>query len=467
MRPVDRSRSGRSLGNIASKVDRATVAASRLATWAAKHKAATLLREVDPKGGKRLSHCGYVAHGPVHLQAAVRPDGSSGGGFSGLVTCGNVWSCPVCSARISSERREEMNTLLAWARSEGHAVVMATQTFRHDRAMPLAGSLSSMKAAAKRLRQSKGWRALPLVGTVTATEVTHGAHGWHAHQHMICVLRGDAGGALAAVDGLRAAWLAALGREGLTGNAHAWQVQPATQAGAYVAKWGAAEELTLGADKLGRSGSRGPWQLLRDARDGDGAVARLWQEFAVAFKGRRQLFWSQGLKALAGVGDVSDADAAAAVAPEPVTVRSWPGASPAWRSARRRRCALVEAVETGADLDDAEYGPTDAERWRADQEAASVVDDADTPQHAVQHSAMNPIFGAKSCVLGYAGNVATQRKGDSDGCGASGFRALQPVDTWRQVGSVLRGQASERCGHEGKGGIRDGASCRHGIDDTS
>ncbi|MCA1775524.1 MAG: protein rep [Loktanella sp.] len=352
-------------------------AALRLARWAAKRKAAELVREVDPTGGVRLSKCGYCAFtSQVTLNADTHAEGVVSGSIGGVIACGNVWACPVCSRRISAQRADELNALLAWARAEGHAVLMVTTTFRHDKAMSCAGSVDALKRAHKRLVQSKGWRKLPLVGHVLATEVTHGqAAGWHPHGHRLVVLRGTPAEGEARLEAMREAWLACLAREGLTGNAHAWQVQPASAAGDYVAKFGAAEELTLGDKKAGRSGSRTPWQLLADARDGDARAGRLFQDYAAAFKGKRQLVWSHGLKSQAGIAEALEEGAEEK--PQRRVVREWLGSSEEWRAARRRRCAMIAAVETGASVETAEHGATDSESWRAEREASTLIEGDD------------------------------------------------------------------------------------------
>ena len=368
----------RSLGKDAKTVGQSAKNDARLGQWAAKRKAAKLLREAAPKMAKRISDCGYVNHAhDVTLSAVTHANGEVSSMWSGLVTCSNVWACPVCSSRIADERRAELNALLSWSRSEGHSAVMLTLTHRHKRRDPLAGNLDGMKKALKRFRQAKTWRALPLVGNVGATEVTHGRNGWHVHFHLLLICKGGEASALEAVSRVRPQWLGALSSEGLQGNEHAFQVQGASSVGEYLAKFGAAEELALSGKKTGRGGSRTPWQLLSDARDGDAQAGALFVEYALAFKGRRQLVWSRGLKALAGVEAAvkAQAEAEAAQRSEPVPVRSWPGGSEHWRQARRRRCALSAAVEAGRCVDRAEFGPTDAERWREALAGSQVIDD--------------------------------------------------------------------------------------------
>lgn len=380
LRPLSAVRAaseGAALGNNVKSVVQNDAHERNLSRFASKWAAANLLKGHDDRLAVRLSHCGYVARQQV--VALERDAATRRAGFDGLKTCASVWCCPCCSPRISAKRKDELDALLAGARAGGLAVVMLTLTARHDRSMALASFLDALKAAKKLLRQRRDWRAVVkpvFVGSVTATEVTQGGNGWHPHFHEILVLDCSPADALGLVESLRSGWLANLNGVGLSGNHAAFQVQSANAVGAYVAKFGAAEELALAGSKRGRNGSRGPWQLLEDARDGDKRAAALWIEYALAFRGRRQLVWSPGLKARFGVGEVSDEDAAAEIEPAPVAevLRSWAGSGECWRSARRRRVQLVRAAEIGDSLDVAEFGPTDAEMWRRQRQAGEIFE---------------------------------------------------------------------------------------------
>lgn len=229
--------------------------------------------------------------------------------YEGLQTCGSVWTCPCCGARISEIRRHEMNQLLAWARAQSYRVMMLTLTARHGRDDDLAELLEQMKDAKRRWAQHRSYRRIKpsMIGSVTATEVTGGgAHGWHPHFHMIVILECDED-----LTSLRDAWLTSLRAAGLDGEGAAFQAQGADAAGNYIAKWGAAEELTLSQRKKGRGRTgRTPAQLLAASCDEDDLDAGyLWAEYATVFHGRRQLVWSRGLKVLAGVDEVDDQEA--------------------------------------------------------------------------------------------------------------------------------------------------------------
>ena len=240
--------------------------------------------------------------------------------FEGLQTCGSVWHCPVCAARVSETRRGELNQMLAWAREEGHAPFLVTLTARHGIDDALPDLLDQIKRAKQKLHQHRAWKRLKrhIVGHVTATEVTGGGkNGWHPHYHILLIVRDTESteGNLAlldALEGLGDPWRASLRGVGLDGGGAAYDIQDATSAGSYVAKWGAAEEMSLSKAKKGHGENRTPPQLLAASCDEqDKRAGQLWAEYARTFKGRRQLVWSRGLKAMADIGEVSDEEAAA------------------------------------------------------------------------------------------------------------------------------------------------------------
>ena len=338
------------LGNTAKSVDQTPARERRRKLFRLQRQAAKLLPE------QRVSKCKWAVVSKtagVDVCMTTYERGVERASFAGLQTCGSVWHCPVCAQRISEVRRGELNQLLAWARARGLQPVMVTLTARHGIRDRLAEQIDAMKRAKQRLRQRREWRGIKhlIAGTVTATEVTHGGHGWHTHFHEIILVEAeDEAAALAALDGLGRVWRACLVGVGLSGGRAAWQVQGAAAAGRYVGKWGAAEEMTLTGSKEAKGKGRTPQQLLEDAAEGDEEAARLWQTFALSFKGRRQLVWSPGLRACAGIGEISDEAAAADESQEDAEeVKVIANVSHAeWiAGARERRADLLDAAETG------------------------------------------------------------------------------------------------------------------------
>jgi len=282
--------------------------------------------------------------------------------YFGLQQCGSVWFCPVCSPRISAERRGELNRLLKWARREGLIPLLMTLTARHSYSDALAALTNGVKGAKKRLHQSRTWRNLPVVGHVTATELPCGRNGWHLHFHILLLVAAPSeAAAIGMVEDCRSAWELALTHEGLACNDRGFDLRGAAEAGTYVAKWGAAEELALSGEKLAdpadSTKGRTPWQLLaiiageiEDTLFSPQQATARWLEYARVFKGRRQLVWSKGLKTKAGINERTDKEivdgAEASDLHEPnqeigrMTI-------PEWRAVVRRglRLRLLEAVE--------------------------------------------------------------------------------------------------------------------------
>lgn len=346
------------LGSNAKSVDQ--VAADRAArerralSFRLQRRAAAIL----PK--QRVGLCRYAVisrDAGVDVHLTEYDGGAVRASYAGLQTCGSVWLCPCCGRRISETRRAELNAMLAWAREQGLQPVMVTLTARHGIRDRLTSQLNAMKKAKQRLRQRREWRRIKdqIAGTVTATEVTHGSAGWHTHFHEIILIRsGSEAEALAVLNGLGRVWRACLIGVGLSGGRAAWQVQGAAAAGDYIGKWGAGEEMTLTGAKRGRNKGRTPLQLLADADQGDVGAVGLWREYGLAFKGRRQLVWSPGLKAEAGIEELSDEDAALDEAQDDGEVEpllnvehaDWVGHR-GWRGARHRRARVLDAAEMG------------------------------------------------------------------------------------------------------------------------
>ena len=337
----------------AAPLDRVTksVRQIRIARYRHQRGAAALLGHKH-----RVGLCQWAMisrHDGVGLDLIDYPDRQRAA-FTGVQRCGSVWLCPCCSARISEIRRGELNALLSWARSRDLRPVMVTLTARHGRDDDLGDLFERLKKAKQRLHRHRTWTGMKrlIAGSVTATEVTHGRNGWHPHLHMILLISAeDEGGAVMIANDLLRPWLASLHGAGLDGTGAGFRAQGAAAAGAYVGKWGAAEELALQGQKVGRGGGRTPAQLLAAAVDDhDDEAGALWQRFAAVFQGRRQLVWSRGLKRAAGIEDTSDEDAAAEGA-KPVR-REICRIDPAdWRGdvgrkgARHRRGLVLDAAE--------------------------------------------------------------------------------------------------------------------------
>jgi hypothetical protein len=292
------------LGNTAKYVGDSAQVESRNTRFKHQRSAALLLEK-----GSRTGLCMWCVASLQYGVDVIHNPTEQKSRYNGLQTCGSVWSCPCCAARISEQRRNELNQLLAWSRKKDYAIFMLTLTTRHNKKQSLKEVLDKLKDAKKRLAQHSAFKRIKpkLIGYVTATEVNGGGpNGWHPHFHIIFIIDDFEPEACSLLESLRSAWLKCLTTAGLSGNDAAFQVQAADHAHRYVGKWGAGEELALGHKKSSREG-RSPFQLLADFSDNaDHRAGELFKEYAKVFKGRRQLIWSDGLKDLANIELMTD-----------------------------------------------------------------------------------------------------------------------------------------------------------------
>lgn len=357
----NQSRTEGPLGKPAKYVDAETVQTSKRSRKQSRMAVQKEAKKLVPE--QRVAHCMWTPATVPGLSTVdvLRRNGEAR--FSGLQTCGSVWACPVCSAKITEVRRQELHQLMEWAEEEGHTALLLTFTARHKVTDNLTKLLACIGGAKRRLRQSRSFRNLKqaVVGTVTALEVTHGENGWHPHYHELWIVNpnslADPVGDIDAA--LRDEWLHCLAKEGLSGNGAAFDVRDGSFASDYAAKfgddghdgWGMPEEMTMSKSKSGRRGGRSPMQLLRDSAQGDEEAGRLWAIFARAFKGKRQLVWSNGLKVLAKIGETDDQEIAEGEEYTPEqdeVIARIPRET--WYRVRHLRGEILEAAEVGGTM---------------------------------------------------------------------------------------------------------------------
>lgn len=270
---------------------------------------------------KSLSACEYARREGVDRVESWRYSSQDRGSwhkFVGLQTCKRVWDCPVCSNRRAWHRRQDLQKLVEYAQKAGLTLVMLTLTSSHDLETTLKEQRRMMKKAKGSLTTRAGFKKgiLPrLVGSVTATEVTHGRFsGWHLHFHYILLVdlrdlppdnREDEAQRLGEM--AWPAWEGAATNAGLHVNRKAYSVEVGEAVARYPADkekleggWTLADEATRGAAKGGVG--RHPFELLRLSCDeADESAKALFQEYSRDIKGASALYWSKGLAELVGV----------------------------------------------------------------------------------------------------------------------------------------------------------------------
>jgi hypothetical protein len=286
--------------------------------------------------------------------------------YRGLVTCGSIWACPVCAAKIRNARALEIAEAAGnWHRA-GNTVLMVTFTMPHDYGMPLADLLPAITKGFRSVISGRAWLRVkdqvPIIGQMRSIEVTHGPSGWHPHAHSLFFIEGRADAAQLAAFGIhaRSKWARFITRAGYRApsDLHGVKIDVCTsaaEAGLYIAKTqdgkSVGNEMARGDMKSARAAThRTPFELLGEIADtGDLAGLPLWLEYEKATKGHQAITWSAGLRKrlLAEVPERTDEDLAAEEVGGDVVLEFTPDA---WREVTRNLglvTMLLEAFEHG------------------------------------------------------------------------------------------------------------------------
>lgn len=339
------------------------------------------LRDFNPA---RIASCGLHAVSKVGVTLRVSEhQGRRVAGFAGLETCGSVWACPVCASRIASQRQQELGKVFESAHADGLTITLITLTARHNKGQKLSEVWDAITSGWKGITSGKQWykkaNAVELVGYVASTEVTHGKNGWHVHKHVAFISNTGRAEMEEFGQWVRPRWERGLNRVGFdSSDKYGVDVKVITSAdvmsngavGRYLAKQGyvdvtqakvsgLAGEVTQGMNKSGRKGNRTPFEIASDLFEhGDVTDALLWEEYAEASRGRRQLTWNRDssktmmmdLRKFYGVEERTDEDIAAeeyGSSADDVLVFD----SQAWSQVRQSACTVLAIAETdGVDI---------------------------------------------------------------------------------------------------------------------
>lgn len=271
--------------------------------------------------------------------------------YGGLVTCGSVWACPVCAAKIQERRRQEIATGIdyAYATEEPasfpalidgskvmvpkpqYAPAMVTFTFPHMRVDSLRMLILKQREAFKYLRAGNSMtlfaKRYGYKGLIRSLEVTFGDNGWHPHTHELWFIRpmnkAQRDDFLSFV---KRRWEAACVKAGLIDpddsvkmrsfRMYSCDVRFNVTTGDYLAKqdssrhWGADREMASSKAKT-KNKSKGSHPhdfLLTDEPESH----RRYLEYALVLRDvrARQLYWSGGLKKWAGIDEKEDEEIA-------------------------------------------------------------------------------------------------------------------------------------------------------------
>ena len=279
--------------------------------------------------------------------------------YGNLAQCASVWHDPVCASKITERRRIEMAGVLAGSK---YYQLMATRTFQHSREDRLAELRVDFSEAKRRVKSGRGWADLEkrfgVIGSISGTEPTYGLeNGFHLHDHSLYLFEGEV-----KLDDFREAMLEryteAMRDQGRYVSAiYGLDVRATNDSVAdYVSKWGVDSELAKYPTKRGRDGHYSAFQLLDLYAEGSAWAGPIFQEYAMAMKGSKQLVWSKGLREILEAGrEVSDLELVEAVEEDAVAL-AWLSLAQ-WRIIlqREKRGELLEVASLGSYVDLSTY----------------------------------------------------------------------------------------------------------------
>lgn len=239
--------------------------------------------------------------------------------YSGLATCGSVWSCPVCSAKILTRRSAEVRKAIHNWGTEGNYFAFQTLTMRHKAGQSLKELWAGLSYAWQTLNSGRAAKTeakrYGQAGFIRVVEVTHGKNGWHVHIHLLRFLeRKLTSNELEEWSNSQFdRWSKALMRKGFASPLKAAQdfklSRNANDLADYLTKQAdqgrkLSKEMTSNETKQAKRGGRKPWDILDDlAESPNSRDLGLWREYEVVSTGKKQLHWSVGLRSALGLGE--------------------------------------------------------------------------------------------------------------------------------------------------------------------
>ena len=306
--------------------------------------------------------CGHVIGSHVDIKRTSESDSVV---FAKVANCGANWVCPVCASKIHAVRADEVQHFVDFIHKNNEMIekqfgspyykrarkiVMMTLTASHTSDMLLDEFGPRISEALRKLQNSKVFKRLArenglylddeckIKGYIRASEYTHSyKNGWHKHFHALLTLYADVDvGSIE--EELKQVWVNSCLAAGICADdeqskhnlhEHGLRLDDA-QTGAkavadYVAKSGggnyAVMEIACASNKKGRFvpgetardlEHRTPNQIALDMVLYDNDLASVSRdrhtlaEYMYHTNGTAQLYWAKGLKALCGVGELSD-----------------------------------------------------------------------------------------------------------------------------------------------------------------
>lgn len=257
--------------------------------------------EIKQVPSHRTTRCTCALHNHADLTYFFKSDLSvSGHQFKGLISCGSVWSCPICSHKVSQFRADEVTTAHDLMFANGYKAYLITFTLSHKKSSNLSDLVDAINNAfSMTLKHRRFKTSFPDFEYIKAQECTYptdqktgkNKNGFHPHIHLLAFTRSDySSDFLKSVifpiynEYLLSAGFNSSFNRGLDVKSSFSNSEYLTKFGCSPDSWRSGAEMTLSLYKDGH-----PFSLI----DSNPSA---FLEFSVVYKGKRQLTCSKGIR---------------------------------------------------------------------------------------------------------------------------------------------------------------------------
>lgn len=115
--------------------------------------------------------------------------------LKGVMKCGHVWNCPCCCSVVQNVRAGEIDQTLNYIYKRGYIAVMITLTLSHKFTDSLEWLIDRHAKITKAVKSGKLYKEfrerICCIGEIKGNEITIGDNGFHYHCHMLLLVRPD------------------------------------------------------------------------------------------------------------------------------------------------------------------------------------------------------------------------------------------------------------------------------------
>lgn len=192
--------------------------------------------------------------------------------FQGLLKCGSMWRCPVCSYKLTQHKQNQVYFYSSeWQRKNpSNKISFVTLTIKHHKNMTLKMSLENLVDEFRKYQRTKVFERLnkknDTLGFIKSIEITwNEKNGWHPHLHLLFFHQSE--NIESYHKELVSNWIKRVKIKGTKSAQKCKEVFSVKGITDYVTKWDISREMTNTLQKKSKTGSLSPFEILKMLTD--------------------------------------------------------------------------------------------------------------------------------------------------------------------------------------------------------